>query len=162
MSVSLSLSLCPASCWSCVRGWSKRRRTGRSCRRSCAGSGRHGKSWSAQSPSSSSRWPSLARWEAAPLLLLPLPPDPLTPTPRPPPPLLLSRRPQRLATSNCHPSRRLPSLIPLPITRQLHRHKQISLKQKGASGLLRLFFLSCASPPPPFYFRVGLTFVFII
>lgn len=107
----LSLTLCPPSCRSCVRGWSRRRRTGRSCRRSCAGSGRRGKSWSAQSPSSSSRWPSLAQWEAAPLLLLPLPPDPLTPTPRPPPPLPLSQRPQRLAKSNCHPTR---CLFPLP------------------------------------------------
>lgn len=161
MTSRLSLCLSPPSYRSCVRGWSRRRRTGRSCRRSCAGSGRHGKSWSAQSPSSSSRWPSLARWEAAPLLLLPLQPDPLTPTPRSPPPLLPSQRPQRLAKSNCHPSRRLPpSLIPLPVTRQLYRHKQISLKQKGASHLLRLFFKLCISPIP-FLFQCRTDFLFL-
>lgn len=145
------------SCQSSVRGWSGRRPTDRSCRRSCAASGRLGRSWSAQSPSSSSRWPGLSPWEAAPLLLFPLPLDPLTPTPRLPP----SQRPQRLAKSNCHPSRCLPpSLIPLHITHRLHRHKQISLVQKGASRLLRLF-LSCASSALlPFYFSVELTFEF--
>ena len=116
MSSKHRLLVCVFSCRSSVRGWSGRRRIARSCRRSCAGSGRLGRSWSARSPNSGSRWPGLALWEAAPLLLSPLPPDPLAPTPRPPPPPLLppSRRPQRLAKSNCHPSRRLlPSLIPL-------------------------------------------------
>lgn len=101
------------SCRSCVRGWSGRRPTGRSCRRSCAGSGRRERSWSAPSSSSNSRWPSLARWEAAPLLLLPP-----SPTPTPHPVLPPSQRPQRPAKSNCHPSRRFPLpasfLSPLP------------------------------------------------
>ena len=92
---------CPPSCQSCVRGWSRQRRTDRSCRRSCARSGRPGKIWSAQSATSGSRWPSLAWWEAAPLLPSPLPRDPITPTPHPPPPLF--RRPQRLAKSNWRP-----------------------------------------------------------
>lgn len=153
----MSLSLCsvPPSCQSCVRGWSKQRQTGKSCRRSCARSGRRGKIWSAQSASSSNRWPSLAWWEAAPLLLSPLPPDPLTPIPRPLPPLPLSQRPQRLAKSNCHPSRCLSFLLSLPSflsqSPANSTDKQIDLKQKRPPDLLRLFlllfffFISCSS-----------------
>lgn len=103
----LCCSSLPRSCQSSVSGWSRRRRTGRSCRRSCAASGRRGRSWSAQSPSSSSRWPSLARREAAPLPRQPLPPDLPMPTLHLPPPPPPSQRPQRLARSSCCPTRRL-------------------------------------------------------
>lgn len=90
----------PHSCRSCGRGWSRPRRTGTSCRRSCARSGRRENTWSAPSAISGSRWPSLAWWGAAPLPRSPLPRDPITPTPHPPPPLPFFRRPRRLARSN--------------------------------------------------------------
>lgn len=145
------MSVCPPSYLSSVKGWNRPRQTGKNCRRSCAGSRRRGRSWSAQSPSSSNRWPCLARWEAAPLLLLPLLPEPLMPTLRPP--LLLSQRPQRLAKSNCHPSRHLPPLF-FPWSSPANSTDT----NKSACSKKELHISSGC----PFYFSVGLTFVFVI
>lgn len=123
------------SCRSCVKGWSRQRPTGRSCRRSCAGSGRPGKSWSAPSASSSSRWSSLAPWEGAPPLRSPRPPDPQRPTRRPPP---RSRRPQWLAKSNCHPQE-VPDHPPLsPLQTPPPHRKQTDQPQAEPSHSFRL------------------------
>lgn len=149
------VSVSPFSCPTCVRGWSGRRLTGRSCRRSCAWSGRRARSWSARSPNWSSRWPSLAQWEATPLLLLLPPPDPPTPTPHP------AQRPQRLAKSNCRPSGCLPSLpsflssSPAKCT-DTKRSAQSWKERHVSSGWFEVVHYALL------LLSVGLTFVFVI